>query len=115
MIKTTHLHRDDECISALRLELADFTQLTPAEVMRFHRPVNAMRRAWIPQTLGEQIWCLFEFPSVDERIWWEQRLPEEIRNSLDRSLIELARPFGWEVRDMNGFPTTPILRSRFEL
>jgi hypothetical protein len=53
----------------------------------------ALCRAWVPQTLGEQIWVVYEFPSEAERVAWEQGLPPLLAKMLDRDLI--PRALGW--------------------
>lgn len=90
-------------ISALRIDLWDCEGKTPAEIVFPHIPENTVNKAWIPQTMGEQIWCLFEFKNEEERIEWESSLPPLIKKWLDRNLITHALSYGWHIRDINGF------------
>ena len=90
-------------ISALRIELYECRLETPAGILRPYLPVNYTNRAWIPQTVAEQIWALFEFEDQEEREKWEGSLPGNIRKWLDRGLINDALTYGWYTRDLNGF------------
>ena len=89
-------------ISALRLKCFDFER-SPAKTLAPYTPDNAKQSAWIPQTLGDQVWVLFEFATQEDRETWERSLPPELAECLDRELIEHALPYGWNVRDANGF------------
>lgn len=94
---------DDNCISALRLDVFD-----PAYYDEFRRkkywPEFYTKRSWIPQTIGDQVWALFEFRSIEDRLAWEKSLPDSISQWLDRSLIPWAKDFGWTIYDANGWP-----------
>lgn len=70
-----------------------------------HRPPDLVSFAWIPQTIADQIWVVYEFKSREAREAWEGTLPEQLRALLNRKLIPHALPFGPGVRDLNGFPT----------
>jgi hypothetical protein len=87
-----------ETISALRIDLYDCTE-PPAKIVRREMPSNAVRRAWIPQTVGDQVWLLYEFANVEDRLAWESGLSPLMSKWLDRELIKHALPFGWHVRD----------------
>jgi len=93
---------EHETISALRVDLYE-CDTRPAETLKPHVPVSATRHAWIPQTMGDQIWVLYEFNTKEERETWENSLPEQISNWLDRKLISNALSYGWHSRDVNGF------------
>ena len=93
----------NERISALRVQLQDCDQETPAGILRPHLPVDYTQRSWIPQTAAEQIWVMFEFVDQEEREKWEGSLPDNIRKWLDRDLIENALTYGWFTRNINGF------------
>ena len=94
-------------ISALRVDLismplgAEYRR--PAEIIGAEEPKNFTRRAWIPQTMVDQIWVLYEFPSEDERLKWEGSLSPLMKGWLDRGLLSHALGYGWNVRDYNGF------------
>jgi len=94
-----------ETISALRISLYDCVDVseTPAGILKPYIPNKYKNRAWIPQTMGDQIWVLFEFEDAIQRDTWEKSLPANISNFLDRKLIPHALDFGWGVRNMNGF------------
>ena len=92
-------------ISALRIDLYDFTE-RPAEVIKPYWPIHVARYAWIPQTLGDQVWVMFDFNTEEKRKEWEESLPDEIKNCLDRDLIDLALGYGWNSRNANGFVVT---------
>ena len=91
-----------ENISALRVRLYDCEE-RPADILRPHLPKEFKRRAWIPQTLGDQIWMMYEFETKEQREVWEKTLPESIAKWIDRDLIQQVLSYGWNVRDMNGF------------
>ena len=93
---------ENETISALRIDLHQ-CDTKPAEILRPYLPKNAIRHAWIPQTLGEQIWAMYEFESKEAREEWESTLPEQISNWLARDLIDNALGYGWHSRNVNGF------------
>lgn len=90
-----------ENISALRISLYECNN--PGATMIPFQPQKAKRYAWIPQTMGDQIWCLFEFDNKEDKEGWEQGLPENIKEWIDSQIIEPAEKFGWGGRDMNGF------------
>lgn len=92
----------NETISALRLDLNDFDERVSYVVER-HKPNFALRRAWIPQTICDQIWVLYDFPSVALRESWEDQLPLALKKCLDRGLIEHALSYGWHSRNIDGF------------
>jgi len=96
----------NEKITALRVELLECEE-KPSYILSRHKPVGCTNYAWIPQTMGDQIWVLFEFVSESERIAWEATLPGQIAGWLDRGLIKYALEYGWNVRDMNGFAELP--------
>jgi hypothetical protein len=89
-------------ISAMRISIYD-CETTPADLIKPFIPKNYTRVAWIPQSMGDQVWVLFEFPSLEDRQSWECELTLELFNMLDRRLIKDAARFGWGVRDFNGF------------
>ncbi len=95
----------DDHISAMRIDVFEFDELL-REKLRAHFPVGYVRRAWIPQTMGDQNWSFFGFLCTGDRVAWEQSLPEELGRMLDRNLVPRIRHYGWGVRDMNGFLTS---------
>lgn len=86
-------------ISALRVDLYDCMDKPLLDYMRPVIPVNMTRSAWITQTLGEQIWVLYEFRSEADRIAWEAALPDDVARWLDRTLLPHALDYGWQTRD----------------
>lgn len=93
-----------DVISGLRIDVADWTSdATPWEMLAPESPKDATRVAWVPQSMGDQIWVLFEFKSVEERERWESSVPNYVKAWIDRSVIPRALSFGWHVRDFNGF------------
>lgn len=94
---------EHDTISALRIDLYACTG-RPSTILRPYEPKEFKNHAWIPQTIGDQIWVLYEFETTEQRVAWEISLPQEIAMYLDRGLIEYALPYGWSVRDPNGFP-----------
>lgn len=95
-----------DTISALRVHLFD-CETSPGEAIKKVMPQKYERRAWIPQTMGDQVWVLFDFETQGAREEWEASLPPEVKRWLDRDLIEYALPYGWLIRDANGFVTGP--------
>lgn len=91
-----------ENISALRVDLYD-CKLPPRDYIRGYEPENALNSAWIPQTICEQIWVLYEFKSQTERLEFEASLPAEVSRWLDRTLLPHALTYGWKTLDLNGF------------
>jgi len=92
-----------ESVSALRVDMYDCIKETPAIILKPFTPENSINKAWIPQTMGDQIWVLYEFKTKKDREEWENMLPENISKWLDRGLIEVAQDYGWHIRNANGF------------
>lgn len=82
-----------ETISALRVSLYDCGSELPAKIIEREKPSNHIRSAWIPQTIADQIWVLYEFATVADREIWEAKLSPQLRDWLDRDMIEHALPF----------------------
>jgi hypothetical protein len=95
-----------ESISCLRINIFDEIipdNLSPWVFIRPYYPTTYINYAWIPQTIGYQIWILFEFKTKEDREIWENNLPSIIAKRLDRNLIPYALNFGWGSRNINGF------------
>lgn len=90
-------------VAALRVDMYD-CEKPPREYLASVEPPNATRSAWIPQTIADQIWVLYEFPTAEARIEWEATLPADVARWLDRRLLPHAMSYGWQTRDENGFP-----------
>ncbi len=60
-----------EKISGLILRLDDFDE-KPSSVLHREEPGNFVKYAWIPQTICDQIWVLYEFRSKEDREEWEK-------------------------------------------
>lgn len=90
-----------DTISALRINLWDTTSpyQHPGTLINSVAPTNALRHAWIPQTIMDQIWALYEFASVEDREAWERGLPDGVSRWLDRRLVTAADKYGWEVHE----------------
>lgn len=91
-----------ETISALRVDLYE-CKTSPSEILQPLVPKNAINHAWIPQTMGAQVWVLYEFRTVQDRKSWEATLPGKVGRWLDRNLISNALTYGWHARNVNGF------------
>ena len=96
-------NQSHETISALRMCLRACDPKSPSDVIMGHEPNNHIKYAWIPQTLGESVWVMYDFKSKKDREDWENSLPETVSKFLDRDLIKYALEYGWSVRDPNGF------------
>jgi len=96
---------EHETISALRVDLYDCDDKPPRDYIRPIAPLNAINHAWIPQTIGDQIWVLWEFNTKDEREAFEAGLPVDVSRWIDRTVIPYSLKYGWRVRDTNGFVT----------
>lgn len=90
-------------ISALRMNLYQCDPHSPSEILKPHVPTNYTQCAWIPQSLGDQVWVMYNFKNKKARKAWEASLPEQISNWLDRKLITVALVYGWHIRNYNGF------------
>ena len=91
-----------EKISFLRFHLQDWDK-PPRDVIKPYWPDSFNQYAWIPQTMGDQVWVMYEFFSEADRVNWEFTLPKHIHACLDRSTIPHALKYGWHSRDPNGF------------
>lgn len=80
-------------ISALRIHMQECYE-APRLILAPHKPHMAISEAWIPQTMGEQIWAIYTFTNSQDRIDWELSLPQHISKWLDRKLIPHALKFG---------------------
>lgn len=98
----------NENISALRICLDDPEIIErPAVTLNKYHPdeKTIISYAWIPQTVCAQIWVLYEFVSVEAKLVWENSLPEQVKGWIDPRVIQYALPYGWYVRNENGFVT----------
>ena len=92
-------------ISALRVCLLGLEENEHAgAIIHDTKPSNATRSAWIPQTIADQIWVMYEFPTMEDRLEWEATLPPRVAKWLDRKVIPYSLEFGWHTRDANGWP-----------
>ena len=91
-----------DTVSALCVDLYECDVL-PSAIIDRERPTNYIHYAWIPQTMVDQIWVLYDFRTVADREAWEASLSPKLRGWLNRELIKLAIPYGWHNRDENGF------------
>jgi len=91
-------------ITAMRVSLYDCDE-APALVLNQYRPVNLIRKAWVPQTMGDQIWVLYEFETKTDRETWENSVPELIKKWIvrDEYFIGQVKQYGWHIRDINGY------------
>lgn len=97
-----------EKTSCLRISLRDCSLLGNSPRNLFgsnglYTPVNKTNMAWVPQTMGEQVWVYFEFASVGEKDKWETSLSDKHKLFLDEILFKWLPDFGWHKRDANGF------------
>ncbi len=92
----------NEDISVLRVSLYDCDE-RPSNIISRIKPTNSIEAGWIPQTIADQIWVMYRFKKVKDRIKWEKGLPTEVSKWLDRGLIEHALRYGFGARDENGF------------
>lgn len=92
-------------ISALRVCLLGLADNEHAgAIIDEVKPAKATRNAWIPQTIADQIWVLYDFASEADRLEWEATLPPRVAKWLDRKVIPWGLKFGWHTRDANGWP-----------
>lgn len=80
-------------MAALRVSLFDCTK-APQEYLQAVEPKNALRRAWIPQTMADQVWVIYEFASEHERVDWERSLPPDVARWLDRKILAHTKKYG---------------------
>lgn len=95
--------QDIEKISALRICMYDCYPNAPRDLIGGHEPNNHIKYAWIPQTMGDQVWVMYLFESKIDREKWENTLPKNVAKYLDRDLISIALDFGWRTINANGF------------
>lgn len=58
----------------------DDIKTTPQKVYREICPNNYINRAWIPQTMGDQVWVWFEFNTIKEKEEFLNNLPAKYKN-----------------------------------
>lgn len=85
---------DDPAIKALRVDLYDCKE-QPAIILEPFEPKNATASAWIPQTLGDQIWVVYQFPSSVDAEAWVATLPPQIAAWLDDKVKGYAQRYGF--------------------
>lgn len=90
-------------VTALRISLYDCIDKPPRDYINPIKPDNAINFAWIPQTMGDQVWCLWEFATEQEKQDFEKSLPDDVSRWLDANLPEIAARYGWHSRNENGF------------
>ena len=93
-------------IGVLIVDMYDCVDFTPREILKPYIPIKIENEAWIPQTMGDQVWVMYEFHSEENRLKWEESLPENISNWLlkDRNKISrYVKQYGWGIRNENGF------------
>jgi len=84
-------------ISALRI--SDNECSSQWEFMQQYHPKKSIKMAWIPHTMGDQVWVLYKFENKQDRRDWETSLPNKVFVWLDKKLIPEALEFGWHIRD----------------
>lgn len=98
------MNDDYHCVSLLRIDLFDCRHKTPSAYMREVKPTNFTREAWIPNTMGDSVIVLYEFPNETDRLAWESSLPADVSRWLDRrNIAHWVTHFGFSIRDENGF------------
>lgn len=65
----------------------------PGEILAEVRPEECVSRAWIPQTLGEQVWVLYEFPDLQTKAAWEATLPPTIAKWIHPEHFDYAKKY----------------------
>lgn len=91
-------------ISALRIDIFDCPpNEPPSAIVEREKPTTAIRHAWIPQTMGDQVWVLYDFPTEADRLTWEAGLSSLMMKWIDRTVIPYAIKYGWHIRNVNGF------------
>lgn len=99
------------CVSGLRILMHD-VEGPPWQIVQDQAPRDVIRAAWIPQTLADQIWVLYEFQTETARLEWEQALTGHMKAWLSREVIPHALPYGYGSRDENGFERETSARMR---
>jgi hypothetical protein len=50
----------------------------------FHqRGKGAIRKEWVPQTMGDQIWLFYEFENANDRAEFVRALPKKLRSMVE--------------------------------
>jgi len=91
-------------IIAFRVNLWDINK-HPSEIFNKYKPLTSYRKAWIPQTIADQVWVFYGFYSEKDADEWIKTLPKCLIDSIDEDLIEDFKRdnWGWNIRDQAGF------------
>ena|SRR5687767_15681600 len=81
-----------DSVSALRVRLHQCAD-RPATIVGREKPETALRTAWTYQSSADEIWILYEFANVSDRISWEASLSPKLTSYLSRSIIPRALLF----------------------
>lgn len=54
---------------------------------------NCFRKAWVPQTLGDQVWIFYEFKSWEQKDGWVKNLPVELLKMIEGDVSKFIHWF----------------------
>jgi len=86
---------EDPAIKALRIDLYECTE-RPALILKPFEPKNAIEYAWIPQTIGDQIWVVYRFANAADAEAWTASLPTQLAGWLDDKVKGAAQKYGFK-------------------
>ncbi|MNF22301.1 hypothetical protein D3C87_1437240 [compost metagenome] len=86
---------EDPAIKALRIDLYECTE-RPALILKPFEPKNAIEYAWIPQTIGDQIWVVYRFSNAADAEAWATSLPTQLAGWLDDKVKGAAQKYGFK-------------------
>jgi len=86
---------EDPAIKALRIDLYECTE-RPAAILKPFEPKNAIEYAWIPQTIGDQIWVVFRFANASDAEAWAASLSPQLAGWLDDKVKGAAQQYGFK-------------------
>lgn len=86
---------EDPAIKALRIDLYGCTE-RPALILKPFEPKNAIEYAWIPQTIGDQIWVVYRFANAVDAEAWTASLSPQLAGWLDDKVKGAAQQYGFK-------------------
>ena len=93
-MKNDQITECEELISALRIDLYECHE-HPSNHLRPYRTEAIIKSSWVSQTIADQVWVLFLFRTIEERLNWEKSLQPPVSQWLNREIIPYGREFGW--------------------
>ena len=81
-----------ELFSCLRVYLYDCDE-RPALILERVKSKNGKQIQWIPQTICDQVWVIYQFQTEKDKLDWEKLLPKQVSNWIDKNLLSISKKY----------------------